>query len=172
MKTIQATIICFNQWKFNVLLLRQSDQAYFKFSVVPQRNKSSRYESQLIYRSAVEAYYAAFFFCFRAVLDFHPCPAMMVDLRSGSILSINLLAFELLSIDGTGLNILDFAGNSEEFENFYQVLQQEGRAYQTVHLQNADGSCIPCKVVAEIEPCYSKWAIFSLYPNQESPCHH
>ncbi|NJL22747.1 MAG: hypothetical protein HC895_21085 [Leptolyngbyaceae cyanobacterium SM1_3_5] len=126
------------------------------------RNQSVRAAKAVAHRSD-------FFFRLRAELDRNPDAALIVDRESGTILSINLPAFELLAIDAVGFQVLDFGINQSTYERIAQQLQQTGTASQTILLHNADGDLIECEADAEVVPYYSGWIVLCFDANQSPP---
>lgn len=126
-----------------------------------QRTRN-RYEGQPVQLPEATANLTAYFYCLRGALDREPHAALVVDLASGLVLSINLPAFELLRMDIVGFQMIDFAADRVTYERISQQLQQSGNTRQTTLLYNADGDLIECKIKAEVAPHYSGWAIFRL----------
>jgi hypothetical protein len=104
----------------------------------------------------------AYFLRLQAELDREHYPALVVDLMSGYILSINLRAFELLRIDAVGFPVVDFAADMELYEQIRQQLQRTGKSYQTIQLRNADGELMFCQVDAKTAPDYPQWVVLRL----------
>ncbi|NJP12014.1 MAG: hypothetical protein HC866_23185 [Leptolyngbyaceae cyanobacterium RU_5_1] len=136
----------------------------------------NQYENQQTYATAAAADLTAYFSCLRAALDREKHSALVVDLLSDRILSINLSAFEQLGIDAVGFRIVDFATHAKRYEQICQQLRQTGKAHQTILLHDADGTLMKCRLDAEIAPYYPGWVIVRLNADrlnadQSSPGH-
>jgi hypothetical protein len=171
MKTAYLKTTCFefDQYTVKLFPIPQQRVTYYKFSITYQKETKNQYQSQQIYSTQLAAFLAAGFFCLRALLDRKTCPALIVDIQSGQILSINLPAFALLGIDAVGFNMPDFTGNSTIYEQICQELQQTGNFHQSISLCNADGHLIECTLDGQVWPHCSRWAIFCLRANHDDP---
>jgi hypothetical protein len=171
MKTTYLKTTCFefDQYIVKLFPISQQRSTYYKFSIVCQKETKNQYQSQQIYSTQIRAYLAARFFCLRAFLDQDKCPALIVDIQSGYILSINLPAFAFLGIDAVGFKMRDFTANFAVYEQVCQELQQAGNSYQSISLCNADGHLIKCNLEGQIWPHHSRWAILHLRANYSKP---
>ena len=165
MKTIHLKLARFNQWTVKIFSIPHLKQTYYKFSVTKQGANTNQYESQNIYPTESATRLAAYFFCLRATLDGEATPALVVDRMSGNILSINLASFELLAINAVGFQMDHFLVN-QPYTYIHQQLQQSGKFYDTVLLQNADGYLMKCMVDVKIDSYYFGWAIVHLRASQ------
>ncbi|MBW4661209.1 MAG: hypothetical protein KME15_21235 [Drouetiella hepatica Uher 2000/2452] len=142
---------------------------YYKSLSITPKAFDRHWRNQPTCAAEAAVYLSAYFFHLRAVLDKKRLPAIIVDRPSGSILSINLPAFELLAIDAVGLRLLDFSVDQEIHRWIDQQIQTAEKSRQPVLLHNADGCRITCKVNAKSAPGYSGWAILGLEVNQAQP---
>lgn len=138
---------------------------YYKSLNIAPKAIADRFSSRLVWAAKAAAYLLAYFFQLRAALDNKLYPAIITDRSSGTILSINLPAFELLAIDAVGLHVFDFGIDREAYKRIEQQLQagenrQESR--QTLLLHSADGNSMECRVEAEVALGYSGWLILCL----------
>jgi hypothetical protein len=157
--------IVFHTWTIQLILTLQSDGTYYQFSIHERATNKQQYYSQQCYATEYEAYLNAYFVCLRAVLDREKCPAMIVDLSSCKILSINLLAFCLLGIDAVGFETYKFTDQRQSHEQLYQELQQTGESYQPMALRDADGKLMEIKISARLVADCSQWGIFRIVVN-------
>lgn len=140
---------------------------YWPF-IAPKLIRNS-YRSQSTYAIKAIVRLSVYFRRLRITLDNEQCAALIVDRRSGSILSNNLPAFELFEIDTVGFRLLDFIFDQEAYESIIQQLQQIGESHQTVLLHNADGYLLECEMKATIAHHYAGWMIFRFSANRQSP---
>jgi hypothetical protein len=162
MKTVYLKTANFDQWAVQVLSIQKQGCVYYRFSIFGRSDARNQYDTLQIYPTEETAYQAAYFFCLRASLDREPDPSMIVDHKSGYILSINLPAFDLLKINAVGLNVIDFTIDLEDGKKIHQEFQKTGKINQKIIFQNADGHWIECRANTQVAPDYSEWAIVRL----------
>ena len=168
MKIVHLRTACFDQWQVNFSAIEQSELTLYRFSI-SDHTTGNRYDYPDMYLTEANAYLAAYFLCLRASLDREQQPAFLLDLETGYILSSNLPAFELLTIDATGANILDFMIEVKDHQQIRQTLWQTGELHQPTLLCNADGFLMECEIKAQLTPHYPRWAIFHFQSNQSPP---
>lgn len=120
--------------------------------------------------SKAAAHLSVYFLHLRAVLDNERCAALILDAESGSILSSNLPAFELLAIDAVGFRLIELMADPTAYGSIVQQLQQTGKVHQRITLHNADGKLIDCKAKVTLAPYYSGWTIVRFNANRQLPC--
>lgn len=138
----------------------------YKSFILALREFDNRCKSQLICAAETVAYLSAYFFHLRARLDNKKYPVLIVDRGSGSILSLNLPAFELFAINAVGLTLLNFMVDQEAYQSIIQQLQQTGETRCKILLQNADGVLMNCTIKATVAAHYSEWVIFRFNVNR------
>lgn len=154
-------------------MFRRKGQAYYRLATADRRITKNHHQDQQMYlsnaadhlsidRSALSAY----FFCLRGTLDSQPNSALIVDLASGHILSLNLPAFELLKINAVGFRMTDFAISKPTYQQIRQHLHQRRSFHGTLWLRDADGHEMETQVDAEVEPRYSEWVVFHFNANR------
>lgn len=125
------------------------------------------YRRRLIYTVKAAALLLAYFQHLREALDNEQCAALIVDCKSGFILSSNLLAYELFAIDPVTFQFVDLMVDPTTYGAMVEQLQQTGNKHQSVLLHNADGKLIDCAIDITIAPHYSEWMIFRISENQQ-----
>jgi PAS domain-containing protein len=172
MKTVYLYLstIYFNHWKVDFFSVQQQGAILYTFSIFDATNSSNRYDYQQICLTEAEAHLSASFFCLRASLDRESHPALIVNLESAYILSINLAAYELLGIDAVSAKITDFIVIPEHYQQLHIGLKQNANVQQIILLCNADGVLIECEVRAQRTLYCPNWAILYLEFNQFQPC--
>jgi hypothetical protein len=169
MEVIHLETACFDQWQVSFSAIQQIGLTFYTFSITDYRT-GSRYEHPEVYLTTTKVYLSAYFFCLRASLDREQQPTLLVDLETGYILSCNLFAFELLSIDATGANLSDFMVELVKTRSLRQQLLQSEAAHRSGLLCNADGLLMKCKIQTQMAPHYSGWAILQFEFSQFQPC--
>jgi hypothetical protein len=161
--------VYFNHWKVDFFSVQQQGAILYTFSIFDSTNSRNRYDYQQICLTEAEAHLSASFFCLRASLDRESHPALIVNLESDYILSINLAAYELLAIDAVSAKITDFIVIPEHYQQLHVGLKQNVDAQQTILFCNADGVLIECEVRVQRTPYCPNWAILYLDFNQSQP---
>lgn len=169
MKTNYLKTTCFDQWQVSFSAIQQIGFILYRFSIVDHKT-GTQYDYPDVYLSEAKAYLSAYFLCLRASLDREKQPALLIDLETGCILSSNLSAFELLTIDATGANISDFMADLKDHRQIEQQLWQTGKADQPTLLRDADGFSMEGEIEAQTAPYYPRWAIFYLKSTQSQRC--
>ncbi|NJR60609.1 MAG: hypothetical protein HC769_18295 [Cyanobacteria bacterium CRU_2_1] len=169
MKSIHLKTACIDQWQVDFSVIQQTGFTLYRVSISDQTT-GSRYDYPDTFLTEAKAYLSAYFLCLRASLDRKQHPALLVDLETGYILSINLPAFELLTIDAVGARIFDFIVHSNDHRQINQRLCRTEEFHQLTLFCNADGLLMECELKAQITPYYSKWAVFYLKANRFLPC--
>jgi hypothetical protein len=169
MKVTQLKTTCFDQWQVIFSAIQQTGSTFYKFSISDCKT-GSQYDYPDIYLTETKAYLSAYFLCLRASLDREQQPALLIELTTGYVLSSNLPAFELLAIDATGANVLDFIVEPKDYQQIEQQLLQTGEAHQLTLLHNADGLPMECEIKVQMPPYCSRWAIFYFKSNQSELC--
>jgi hypothetical protein len=157
--------IVFNTWTIQLISTLQLEGTRYQFSIQERETNKQQYYSQQCYATKEEAYLDAYFICLRAVLDREKCPAMIVDLSTRKILSLNLPAFCLLGIDAVGFETYEFTAQEGPHEQLYQELQQTGESSQPMALRDADGKLMEITISAQIVADRSQWGIFRIMVN-------
>jgi hypothetical protein len=157
--------IVFHPRTIQLISTVQPEGICYQFSIYEKETNKQQYYSQQFYTTEEEAYFDAYFICLRAVLDREKCPAIIVDLSTCKILSINLPAFCLLGIDAVGFETYEFTTQKQPHEQLYQELQQTGESYQPMVLRDADGKLMEIQISAQIVAEFPKWGIFRIVVN-------
>ncbi|NJK48856.1 hypothetical protein HC931_12335 [Candidatus Gracilibacteria bacterium] len=157
--------LVFHTWTIQLISTLQPEGTCYQFSIHERETNKQQYYSQKCYATEAEAYLDAYFVCLRAVLDREKCPAIIVDLSTRKILSINLPAFCLLGIDAVGFETYEFTFQEQLHEQLYQELQQTGESCQPMVLRDADGKLMEIQMSAQIVAEFPKWAIFRIMVN-------
>jgi hypothetical protein len=158
------TIIC-HTWTIQLISTVQPKGTSYQFSIHSRETNQQQYYSQQSYATEEAAYLDAYFICLRSVLDREKCPALIIDLVTRQILSLNLPAFCLLGIDAVGFKTYEFIPQCQSYEQLYREVQQIGESCQSMTLRDADGKLMKVEVSAEIVAVRSRWGIFRLVVN-------
>jgi hypothetical protein len=171
-KTFYSKAIRLNRGTTQLILFRRKGQAHYRLATSDRRITRNQHEDQQIYSSDAadhvsvdRSHLSAYFLYLRSTLDWKPHSALIVDLASGYILSLNLPAFELLKINAVGFRMTDFAIDKQTYQQVCQQLHQTKKFHGTLWLRNADGHQMETQVDAEVKLCYLEWVIFYFNAN-------
>lgn len=114
---------------------------------------------------------SAYFLQLRALLDHEQDPALIVDARSGYILSINLPAFEQFGMDVVGFSLLDFMQVPDAYSQIIHCSPSKRGTQLTTMVHNADGQVRTCKVVVSVASDYTQWLLIRFTEKLDLPDH-
>ncbi len=150
--------------------IQHQDSTCYTFAIVNSKTRKQQYIYQQVCRTKAEAHLKAYFFCLRASLDQKPYPALIIDLESERILSMNLAGFELFAIHAIGFKISDFIVSLENYQKLRDTLNQPSPSPSpSILVQNADGNSRECQGRLQLDSHYPQWGICYLIPNQFPP---
>lgn len=127
---------------------------------------NSSYRKQLVFARKARSAVSIYFLNLRAMFDHEINPVLIVDRRSGFILSLNLSAFELLSMNVVGFKFVDFMNEPNLYQQLVAPLDQTRKTHCIASLHNADGRLMTCQMTITTAPRYTGWLVVRLSENQ------